>query len=240
MLLVAASLPNAFDGQGDFGMGAEFDQAELADLRTCAAAARAACRDSRRRRRWPGNRGRSAPCHPWPSTPTVVKGARRLRRGQRPHGPLGNGSRVGNGLDVFRSESDLLQSRLGPARLSHPEEYAQIMNELKTAGVEIDWRAGNLAYSPTKGGAGRIVLDPDASIGALRHEFQPFKDIQSAGYPGGMGYWIGWPREFARIEVRGYLQEISMARATGNADLIPSIVKQMKDRVPYLKQLEGW
>jgi hypothetical protein len=85
-----------------------------------------------------------------------------------------------------------------------------------------------------------MVLDPDASIGALRHEFQHFKDVQAAEYPGSMTYWYGQPREFARIEVRGYLEEIRTARETGNADLVPKIVEQMKDRVKYLMQLEGW
>jgi hypothetical protein len=114
------------------------------------------------------------------------------------------------------------------------------VRDLEAAGVDVDYRAGNLAYSPAKGGPGRIVLDPEASIGALRHEFQHFKDIQAAEFPGGMGYWYDQPRGFARIEVGGYLKEITTARQTGNADLVPKIVEQLRDRVRYLKQLEGW
>jgi len=122
------------------------------------------------------------------------------------------------------------QPRLGSARLSHPEEYAQIINELKAAGVEIDYRAGSLAYSPAKGGPGKMVLDPDASIGALRHEYQHFLDIQAAEFPGLGAYYNDLP-EFARVEVRGYLREIATARQTGNADLVPKIAEQMRARV---------
>jgi hypothetical protein len=136
----------------------------------------------------------------------------------------------GKGPGVFRADADLLQPRLGPARLSHPEEYAQIMKELEGAGVKVEQRAGSLAYSPEKGGPGKMILDPDASIGALRHEYQHFLDIQAAEFPGIGAYYKDLP-EFARVEVRGYLREIATARQTGNADLVPKIVEQMRARV---------
>ena len=75
-----------------------------------------------------------------------------------------------------------------------------------------------------------MVLDPDASIGALRHELQHFRDVQAAGSPGLGSYYADLP-EFARVEVRGYLREIDTARATGHADLVPQIVEQMRQRV---------
>jgi hypothetical protein len=127
-------------------------------------------------------------------------------------------------------DADLLQPRLGPAQLSHPAEYAQIITELKGAGVTIEKRPGSLGYSPTKGGPGKMVLDPDASIGALRHEYQHFLDVQAAEFPGLGAYFNDLP-EYARLEVRGYLREIYTARQTGHADLVPKIVQQMKARV---------
>jgi hypothetical protein len=151
---------------------------------------------------------------------------------------LGVAPRTGSG--VFRSEADLLRARLGPARVSHPDEYASIIRELENAGVQIDYRPGCLAYSPQKGGPGKIVLDPDASIGALRHEFRHYADVRDAGFPGNMEYWYRRPREFARYEVRGYLEEIRTARELGHHDLVPKIVEQMRDRIRYLRQLEGW
>jgi hypothetical protein len=104
------------------------------------------------------------------------------------------------------------------------------MKELEGAGVKVEQRAGSLAYSPEKGGPGKMILDPDASIGALRHEYQHFLDIQAAEFPGIGAYYKDLP-EFARVEVRGYLREIATARQTGNADLVPKIVEQMRARV---------
>lgn len=75
-----------------------------------------------------------------------------------------------------------------------------------------------------------MVLDPNASIGAVRHEYRHFLDIKAAGFPG-IGPYLEDIREFARVEVRGYLQEILTARQTGNADLVPRIVDQMRARV---------
>jgi hypothetical protein len=126
-------------------------------------------------------------------------------------------------------DADLLQPRLGSARLSHPDAYAHIINERKAAGVEIDFRAGSLDYSPAKGGPGKMVLNPDASSAALRQEHQHFLDIQAAECPGLGAYYNDLP-EFARVEVRGYLREIATARQTGNADLVPKIVEQMRAR----------
>jgi hypothetical protein len=140
------------------------------------------------------------------------------------------GDSIAPGKGRLRADADLLQPRLGPARLSHPEEYAQIMKELEGAGVKIEQRAGSLAYSPEKGGPGKMILDPDASIGALRHEYQHFLDIQAANFPGIGAYYKDLP-EFARVEVRGYLREIATARQTGNADLVPRIVEKMRARV---------
>ena len=135
----------------------------------------------------------------------------------------------GKGPGVFRSDADLLRARLGPARLSHPDEYASIIKELEDAGVEIEW-GDSLAYSPATGGPGKMKLERDASIAALRHELQHFRDVQAAGFPGLAAYYQDLP-EFARTEVRGYLKEIDTARATGHADLVPEIVEQMRTRV---------
>jgi hypothetical protein len=134
---------------------------------------------------------------------------------------------------VFQASEDLLLERLGPAQISNPEEYASIMEVLEAAGVNIDTRPGNLAYSPSTGRPGRIVLDPETSIGALRHEYKHFLDNQSAGFPG-LGYYYRNVTEFAKLEVRGYLEEIMTARQTGNEDLVPRIIMQMKSRIRKL------
>ena len=99
--------------------------------------------------------------------------------------------------------------------------------------MDIALRPGNLAYSPARGGPGRIILDPEASLGALRHEFRHFLDIQDAGFPG-IGPYYTNPKAFARLEVRGYMEEIKLARELGHDDLVPQIVQQMRERVKEL------
>lgn len=134
---------------------------------------------------------------------------------------------------MFRADADLLLERLGSAPGSHPAEYARIMADMNVSGVEIILRPGTLAYSPATGGPGRMILDPEISIAALRHEYQHFLDHRQAGYPGFRRYYED-PAEFARLEVRGYLCEIQTARETGHTDLIPAIIRQMRFRVREL------
>jgi hypothetical protein len=72
-------------------------------------------------------------------------------------------------------------------------------------------------------------LDPDASIGALRHEFKHFTDFRDAGFPG-IGRYMAVPNEFAGMEVRAYMEEINLARELGQNDVAADIVAQMKKR----------
>lgn len=130
-------------------------------------------------------------------------------------------------------QADPLKERLGPAKVSHPEEYAVILQALEEGGVEIVFRAGQLGYSPVDGRPGRMILDPDASIAAIRHEFRHFTDIRDAGFPG-LARYCANPKEFARLEVRGYLEEIRIAKRLGHADLVDGIVDQMKQRIREL------
>ena len=136
-------------------------------------------------------------------------------------------------MQNFHAAGDLLLERLGTASHSHPEEFARIMADLLAAGVDLVSRPGTLAYSPCFGGAGRMILDPEHSIGALRHEYQHFLDHRAAGFPGFRPY-LEDPGEFARLEVRGYLREIDTAHVTGNTDLVPAIMRLMLARVREL------
>ena len=123
-----------------------------------------------------------------------------------------------------------MKAKLGPARLSHPEEFAGTLRQLEEAGVEVEYRTGTLAYAPERGGPGRMILDPDASLGALRHDCKHFADVRDAGYPG-FGRYMADPQEFARMEVRAYMEEVKLARELGHLDVVPNILQQMKDRV---------
>lgn|GEM_PF-4481008 len=145
------------------------------------------------------------------------------------------GSVAPNRVNVFRSDADLLKAKLGPARTSHPEEHARIMKHLEDEGVEIVWNEGkNLYYSAQRGGPGGIKLQSDMSIGALRHEYRHFLDHKAAEFPGTMPFMKDWKR-FAEFEVRGYQEEIRLARELGHVEFIPQIQKQMGQRIKEIK-----
>lgn len=130
-------------------------------------------------------------------------------------------------------DEDLLFVRLGSANESHPAEVDSIEMNLVLRGVEVIFRTGTLAYSPSENDPGRMILDPEASIAALRHEYQHFLDDAAEGFPG-MSHYLRNAALFAKIEKRGYLREIETARETGNDDLVPAIVAQMRRRVHEL------
>ncbi len=117
--------------------------------------------------------------------------------------------------DARIAEADPLREKYGPARLSHPEEFEETIRKLEEAGVEVDFRPGQLGYSPAKGEPGRFIFDPEGSIGALRHEYQHFLDHQAAGFPG-IGHYMQHPEERWASEYRAYKKEIDFARSQGD------------------------
>lgn len=131
------------------------------------------------------------------------------------------------------NHSDLLKARLGAAQASHPEEYDRILAELKDAGVEIVFRTGECAYSPERNAPGRIILDPGCSIGAVRHEFRHFKDVQEQGFPG-LGFYYRNLNEFVRLERRGYREELLLARELRDRRLKRSVLRQLRRRIDEL------
>jgi hypothetical protein len=58
------------------------------------------------------------------------------------------------------------------------------MAKAKDMGVSVVSRPGTMAFEPAFGQPGRLLLYPDASIGALRHEFQHVVDDAALGIPG--------------------------------------------------------
>ena len=131
---------------------------------------------------------------------------------------------------TFRSGSDSAREYYGPGRASHPAAWRQALADLERAGADISWRPGQLGYSPGDGRPGRVILDPDASYSALRHEARHFWDDRSRGWPGLVYYLYRQPDEFWQLEYNGYLEEIKLARAAKNFDLGWKIVQDMRAR----------
>jgi hypothetical protein len=116
---------------------------------------------------------------------------------------------------AFPSGGDRLLGTLGPARLNHADELASTIQRIEGAGGTVDFRAGNLAFSPSRGAPGRVILDPNASISAVRHEAGHFFDDIGLGSPG-MGYYMQNPSVRWASERSSYLREIRAARLLGD------------------------
>ena len=115
---------------------------------------------------------------------------------------------------AFNSGGDRLFNALGPARINNRHEYDQIMSDLRRNGVEVSFRTREFAYGPasSSGKPGNMVIDPDASIATLRHEYGHYLDDAALGFPGSRYYLSTNPRTRVASERRQYLQEIRLAR----------------------------
>lgn len=114
---------------------------------------------------------------------------------------------------VFRkNDADPLHDILGPGRLSHTQEWEDTIASLKSEGVDVVFRAGVMAYGPqpSSGKPGRLIIDPEASIGALRHEKQHFLDDKALGFPSMKGLFAAKVRW--QMEYNAYMKEVSLAR----------------------------
>ena len=92
-----------------------------------------------------------------------------------------------------------------------------------------------MSYSPSavSGEPGRIILDPEASYGAILHEMSHFSDDEAAGYPG-LRYWLEDPSVTAAGESRAYAAEIDYANSIGEAEIASQLEKLRTDRISQL------
>ncbi|MBB2941909.1 hypothetical protein FB565_001613 [Actinoplanes lutulentus] len=121
------------------------------------------------------------------------------------------------------SEADPL-ARWGPARQTHPEQWDAAIREAEEAGVEVSFRSGGLAYgpSPSPGQPGVMVLDPEASYGALLHEMQHLRDDRDVGWAGMRGWFESREVRYAG-EARAYDQEIRYAESIGDHESVAKL-----------------
>ena len=96
--------------------------------------------------------------------------------------------------EIFHAEGDHLFDTLGPAIINNKKEYNYIISELARNNVEVKFRSGQFGYGPSiKGGKpGQMIIDPDASIAALKHEFGHYLDDAELGFPS-MGFYMEHP-----------------------------------------------
>lgn len=128
---------------------------------------------------------------------------------------------------TFKSEADPFWEILGHAKVSHPEEYNFIMQDLKNNGVTIKQAEKTIAFSPnTSGGntGNAIYLPEDFSISALRHEYGHFIDHKNLGFPKHIEYFER-PELIIATERKQYLTEIKLAKKLGDYNARKTLVQ---------------
>lgn len=131
--------------------------------------------------------------------------------------------------DNFLTTDDPAREKYGAAKDSHPKETERIFNALRKEGVDIDQSRPMMAYSPAANRPGRFIIDPNASISALRHEYKHFLDDKKEGYPG-LKFYREDDERFWRMEFWAYAEELKFAHAQKDYDLGRKIVKLMRER----------
>lgn len=122
---------------------------------------------------------------------------------------------------MFRKGADPLGEEFGPGRISNTKEWQIILDDLQNQGVEIVHREGVMGYSPAKGKPGQLVIDDNASYGALLHEKQHYLDDLKQGFPG-MEYHFQTKNRL-KMELNAYMEEIHLAESLGRKDIAKSL-----------------
>lgn len=132
-----------------------------------------------------------------------------------------------------KNDADPFRDIYGPGRLSHPEEWDNLIKKAKEAGVEVRILDRDImAYAPKGNGPGQLNIYEDASISALRHEYQHFLDDMAKGYPVAEVTY-----EFKNriiMELRAYMVEIKEADRIGNKTLAEHLWNNYRDERQYL------
>ena len=132
--------------------------------------------------------------------------------------------------EAFRSDADPIRKKLGKATESHPQEVEAIKKHCEELGVVIVERNGTMAYSPglSAGKQGTLIIDPDASISAWRHEYQHVIDDYNAGWSGFRIFEdqdATWERE-----KRAYELELQLAEELRDQDVYNIVKALMEER----------
>lgn len=83
---------------------------------------------------------------------------------------------------------------------------------LEREGVDVTYRSGAMGYWAVPDSPGRLLLDPEMSISALRHETRHFLDDKAMGYPG-MGHFFNDLDARWKFEFNAYTEEFNFARS---------------------------
>ena len=156
---------------------------------------------------------------------------------------LSNGDRllfneVRKSKNFYRKNiSDPIRDILGSGLKSNPKEWNKLIDEMASNGVEIVYRDGTMAYSPglVPGAPGQLIIDKDASMSALIHEYQHYLDDVASGLPGMRQLYEQNPRIIK--ELRAYTKEIKIADELGLREVSAQLWENYRQEREYILNL---
>ena len=74
-----------------------------------------------------------------------------------------------------------------------------------------------MAYSPSSGGSGQLVIDENSSIGALIHEYTHYLDDKKQGFLGMSNHFQTKNR--VKMELNVYMREVEVVESIGRRDI---------------------
>jgi len=113
---------------------------------------------------------------------------------------------------------------------------------LKESGVEIVYRENVMGYSPhpsVNGKPGQFLIDPEASISALEHEYLHFKQAESLGFPNMQGALEDSAARIAN-ETASYNIEIQHAKELGLDDVVKQLEINLQNEIDYINKPLDW
>ncbi|MCX8677229.1 MULTISPECIES: hypothetical protein [unclassified Apibacter] len=143
-------------------------------------------------------------------------------------------SRDGEAYEMYNSIADPIADVLGAGKVSHPKEWQAMIDDLKANGFDIIYRLDEaMAYSPglNKGKSGQIIINEDASISALIHEYEHFITDKNDGYVGFEGVYD--PNFRTQSKIFSYQKEIDFVRENleNNIDLINHLKNNLQKEI---------
>lgn len=123
-------------------------------------------------------------------------------------------------LRILRTIDDPMREVTGAGLISHPNEIKVIIEDLENSGVEIEYRPNAMGYmpSPTRGKAGKLVIDEEASYSAWKHEYIHFTDDREDGYIGLRAFADS--EKCKQREMHAYDVEIELAKEARRPDIV--------------------
>ncbi|OPC01942.1 hypothetical protein BAS10_18540 [Elizabethkingia meningoseptica] len=124
----------------------------------------------------------------------------------------------------------------GSGKVSHPELWKSIMDDLISKGCEIKISEKNLTYgaSAIKGESGILSLTNDASITALQHEAKHFLDDLARGFPSN-SYYMQNPKELWQMEYNAYMIEIKFLRENKEFTTAQKLLENALNEKKYIE-----